>query len=133
MIYFSEQDKRDVVMMITVMGLYLMLMLAFSFLLSRSLDINFDSSRPLVGSAFTVIILSFLVRDIVLYHWKAYLGLVSFVLLAGSYGAASELYIKHLTLLGMGELPQVFPWIYLSLVFASMSVTCWEVKKVFVG
>jgi|GEM_PF-1824622 len=118
---FSEQDKADCLRMLVFLGLFVALLSGICLVLSNFIGIQFDHARHVVASVFTVIGLLWIGRE-VLSTYKRIFASVSFViLLIGCYSSASELYIKHFTFMGLGELPGIFSVLYVAVVFSGVA------------
>lgn len=131
MLRITNQDKEDFLNMLLSLGVFISALSLFCFVLSTAIGISFDHSRHVVASLITVIGILYVGRELFLIYWRIFAGLSGAILLAGFYGASTELYIEHFTLLGTGNLPALFTPVYLLIICACIGATVVFIKKDF--
>lgn len=124
----TQQDKKDLLEMGLLLGLFIGALYMISVYLSFALNIRFESARHLVGSVVTVMFLLYVVRELITVYWRILFGVSSVILLVGFYGLSTEIYIENFTTLGLGELPAVFSWSYFFVTLCAACATAYQVK-----
>ena len=126
---FTEQDKADCLQMLLFLSLFVALLSVICLLLSNFIGIEFDHARHVVASVVTVAGLLWIGREVLSSYKWIFASVSLVILLIGFYGGASELYIKHFTFMGLGELPGIFPVLYVAVVLSGIASAYVFIKR----
>lgn len=103
----TEQDRSCLV--------WFQLMLSVMIFLSISIGISNESGLFLSIAVMSIACMLYLLRWLLFAYVELIACVSATLFLIGAHDASAELYVRYFTLLGVGDLPYAYNWIYASL------------------
>lgn len=127
----TNQDRIDIKNGLLGLAIFLLALLSVCLYLANAVGIQFDSARQLVAAIVSIFCLLYVSRNILSIYKGVFISLFTALFLIGAYSATADLYIKHSTFLGVGDIPFFFNLSYFSVLFTSLVTFGYFVKRDF--
>lgn len=125
----TQQDMSNLVQALFGYLIYGLFIVGMNFIVSTKIGISFESGLLLTVAVMSVGCMLYLLRSLLFAYVELIACVSATLFLMGAHDASAELYVRYFTLLGIGDLPQAYNWIYASLEVLCIGLGAFYVKR----